>query len=351
MDYLLKCASCGAEYGMGHRSQLCTRCRGMLEVVYLGRVAHPSSGGSFWGYENALPRGRYRHFEVGLTKLVSGHARGLQLKMELENPTRSFKDRGSVIEVAKAREHGFREVVCASTGNMAYSIAYYAKLYGMHATVFIGGNANRDKLRDIRETHDATTVRVNGDFTKAQGLAEEYARKHRAFLAGDYCYRQEGQGTMAYEILEQAPDAKYVIVPVGNATLISGILKAFGSIKEANPKAHVPRVIGVESDMCNPLEEAFRLGKQAWYQTPRTNADAIAVGLPTFADTALKYLHSMDGSMVAVTDKEMEREQKLFYEEYGIIAELAGVASIAAYRKLGICGSEKTVAIISGGNV
>jgi threonine synthase len=322
----------------------------MLDVSYLGRATLPSLPGSFWDYEQLLPRGRYRHFEVGSTRLIPARERGLFLKMELENPTKSFKDRGSVVEVAKAREYRYREVVCASTGNMAYSIAYYAKLYGMRATVFIGGKANKDKLRDIRETRDATTIRVNGDFTKAQGLAEAYARKHNAFLAGDYCYRQEGQSTMAYEILEQAPDAKYVIVPVGNATLISVVLKAFSSIKDADQKAHVPRVIGVESSSCNPLEEAFRLDKQAGYQTPRTKADAIAVGLPTFADTALKYLHSMDGSMVAVTDKEMEREQKLFYEEYGIIAELAGVASMAAYRKLGIGGSEKTVAIISGGN-
>ncbi len=351
MNYLLRCLGCGTEYRMEYKSQLCGKCNGILEVSYTGRTTVPHTFASFWDYEQLLPSGKYKHFEMGSTRLIPARESGLFLKMELENPTRSFKDRGSVIEVAKAKEYGYREVVCASTGNMAYSIAYYAKLYGMHATVFIGGNANRDKLRDIRETHNAQTVRVNGDFTKAQGQAERYAKEHKAFLTGDYCYRQEGQSIMAYEIISQMPDVANVIVPIGNATLMTGILKAFATLKEIDRKTHVPKVIGVESTACNPLEKAFRLGKRTEYQVPKTMADAIAVGMPTFADTALAYLNGMDGKVTAVTDKDMEKEQKLFYEEYGIVAELAGVASVAAYRKLGISSNEKTVAIISGGNV
>lgn len=351
VEYTLQCTACGTGYGRRYRRQLCGKCSGILEVRYTHTPSVVPRPDSFWGYGPFLPEGRYRHFEVGFTKLLPSREENLFLKMEIENPTRSFKDRGSVIEVAKAKEYGYREIVCASTGNMAYSIAYYAKLYGIRATVFIGGKANRDKLRDIRETHDARTIRVNGDFTRAQGLAEKYAGKRGAFLAGDYCYRKEGQSTMAYEMLAQLPDASCIIVPVGNATLISGITKVLRNLRENSLKERLPKVIGVESSACSPLEEAFRLKKGIQYQTPKTRADAIAVGMPTFGKMALDDLRTLNGSVVAVTDAEMKREQKSFYEEYGLIAELAGVASIAAYRKLHLGRDEKAVAVISGGNV
>ncbi len=351
MNYSLHCTACNAVYGMEYKAQICAKCGNILEVEYSHMLSSVPSNSGFWGYESILPKGVYRHYELGSTKLIPAHSKGLHLKMEIENPTRSFKDRGSAIEVAKACEYGFDEIVCASTGNMAYSISYYAKLYGIKSTVFIGGDANKDKLRDIRETHDARTVKVKGDFTKAQSLAEKYSRKHSAFLAGDYCYRKEGQSTLAYELLAQIPAADYVFVPVGNATLINGITKVFRELKTSNAKIHIPKVVGVESTSCNPLEKAFRTGVPIKYQKPRTKADAIAVGLPTFAQPAIEDLHLIGGDVVAVTDKQMAVEQKEFYSEYGLVVELAGVASVAAYKKLGISEDVASVAIISGGNV
>jgi threonine synthase len=334
-------------------SQLCGKCSGILDVVYDKPVKTPipGSSGSFWDYEALLPKSKYCHYLLESTSLVKSNEKRLWLKLELENPTRSFKDRGSIVEIAKALEYGYNEVVCASTGNMAYSIAYYARLSGIKAKVFISSNANRDKVRDIRETHDADITRVDGDFSKAQKLAIRYSEKNGVFLAGDYCYRKEGQRTIVYEILNQLKDATHIIAPVGNATLLSGMLKALDEMRTMMIQKRLPEVVGVQSSLCAPLFKAWKHGSALRYESPRTKADAIAVGFPTFGVQALGLLHRLKGGIITVSDAEMAREQKSFYKNYGLVAELAGVAGMAAYRKLGLKGDAKAVSVISGGNV
>ena len=347
MRYLLICTKCNSKYPKSYNSQLC-KCGGMLEVIYK-KVKLPEKGEEFWSFYGALPDGKYRKYELGGTKLIEAVEKDLYLKLETGNPTRSFKDRGSAIEVAKAAEYGYNEIACASTGNMAYSIAYYAKLYGLRAKVFISNGANKDKIADILSTHRAKLIMVNGDFTKAQALAELYAEKHAAFLAGDYCYRKEGQKTVCHEILAKVPEIKNIIVPVGNATLISSVFKALAEAKAAGRIKSVPSIIGVQSTRCMPLVRAFRIGKGIKYEKPETKADAIAVGYPTFGEQAIDAVSRTKGTMVSVSDREMSTEQLRFMEDYGLVAELAGVASLAAFKKLRPNGA--TVAIISGGNV
>jgi len=349
MDYKLRCIKCGNEYRSDYRRQTCESCNGVLYIEYKERPKL-SFRGNFWDLENMLPKAKYKHYMLGATPLIPAlNDSSLLLKLETSNPTHSFKDRGSVVELAKALEYNYNEVVCASTGNMAYSIAYYAKLSGIRAKIFISKNASKDKVRDIRETHDADIVHVDGDFTKAQGLAEHYAQKHDAFLTGDYGYRREGQRTIGFELAFQAKDIDYIFTPVGNATLISGLIKAWIEMKDLGVIKHIPKIIGVEASRCAPLYKAFKQNKKVRYIEPKTKADAIAVGFPTFGDEVVESLRRIKGDVVTVSDNEMMREQERFYKEYGQIAELAGVASLAAYRKLKPKG--KSVAIISGGNV
>ncbi len=352
MRYHLECRSCGAEYG--HRSpyQVCQGCGAVLDVVYESMVRPPrKAGASFWDYETLLPDGRYKHYELGGTPIICPRGSRLMLKLEIDNPTKSFKDRGSVVEIGKAHEYGFSEVVCASTGNMAYSIAYYAKLAGLTARVYISDNANKDKLNDIRAVGDAEVVRVNGDFTKAQKEAERYARRSDAFLAGDYCYRKEGQRIMAYEIMVQVKGVTHIIVPVGNATLLGGMIKAIAEMKAVGAIGRTPKIIAVQAERTAPLARAFRLNEKVRYIKPTTRADAIAVGYPTFGDEAVSGLRKLGGGVVTVTDAEMEYEAKRFFDEHGLVAELAGAASIAAWRKLKLPETALPVAVVSGGNV
>jgi threonine synthase len=234
---------------------------------------------------------------------------------------------------------------------MAYSIAYYSKIAGLRVKAFIGKGANKDKMRNIRSEGDASMDFVNGDFTKAQKLAIRYANKTGAFLAGDYCYRKEGQKMMAYEIIDQLPGVTHIVVPVGNATLISGMFRGLKEMKAAGRIRKMPALIAVQSKGSDPLVRAFKSKGKVKYVEPRTKADAIAVGFPTFGDQALEALRETRGTAVSVSDAEMEKEQKRFFDSYGLVAELAGVSGISAIRKMKFRKGDKIVVVISGGNV
>ena len=352
MDYKLQCLQCGTEYNSTYASQVCSRCNGLLEVVYVGKISMPN-GRSFWDFESALPKCTYKHYAVGGTNILASEDNGLFLKLELRNQTGSFKDLGSVVEVAKAYEYGYKDVVCASTGNMAYSIAYYSKLYGIRSHIFISRNANRDKIYDIKSTNDAVIKEVNGDFNKALDTAALYSRKRGFFLSGDYCYRKEGQKIIAYEIIQNMPKPDNIIIPVGNATLFSGVYKGLKEMKASGRIKKLPKLIAVEAKGCSPVVDAFNSKSSIKYRVPKTKADAIAVGFPTFGMQALEGLNATKGMAVAVTDNEMKSAKEKLYKEKGIIAELGGVASLAAYEKIkdGINIKGTTVAIISGGNI
>ncbi|MGC8538041.1 MAG: threonine synthase [Candidatus Micrarchaeia archaeon] len=352
MRYYLKCTKCGRTFESDYRTQVCDRCSGILEVIYARKPALGRNKlSSFWDFMPVLPSGNYRRYEVGLTKIIkSTDLPNTYMKLEIGNPTHSFKDRGSVIEVGKAYDYGYKEIVCASTGNMAYSVAYYAKLYGMKAKIFISNNASKDKVRDIRDTHDADVTRVDGDFTKAQHLAEAYAKRNGAFLAGDYCYRKEGQKTIAYEIILSGISINSMVVPVGNATLLSGTFKAIEEIK-ASRGSGMPTVIGVEAKECSPLYKAFKGKEVIKYEAPRTKADAIAVGYPTFGDQSLTYMQKYGGAIGVVSESEMANEQHSFTERYGLIAELAAVAPLAYIRHGKGMTKGTKVAVITGANV
>jgi threonine synthase len=354
MRYKLQCVKCGAEYDSSYGSQICGACHDILEVVYTQKKRIKLNGSSnFWEYEEFLPDGKYEHVILGGTRLTKSRDRdNLLLKLEIDNPTRSFKDRGSVIEIGKAIEYGYDEIVCASTGNMAYSLSYYAEIHDIPSKVFVIGKVNKDKMRDIREVGNADVTRVKGDFNAAQRSALNYYSKHKnSFLAGDYCYRKEGQKTIAYEIMAAIKGIDYIFVPVGNATLLSGLLKALEQLERDKAIERVPRIVAVQARGSSPFVKAFNSNAAVKYEVPHTVADAIEVGMPTYGNMAIPALRKNGGSAIAVDDKELIREQKFFYEEYGIIAETAAVAGIVAFKKARIPTNKKCVAIVTGGNV
>jgi threonine synthase len=204
------------------------------------------------------------------------------------------------------------------------------------------------KIRNIRETRDANVIKIDGDFTEAQKRAIGYSKRKEAFLTGDYGYRKEGQKTLVYEIVAELTNVSNIIVPVGNATLLSASYKALIELKKLSLVRKLPRLIAVQATLTNPLVAAFRRNAKVRYQKPLTDAGAIAVGYPTYGDQAIEGIRATNGTVIDVTDKEMESERKAFYREYGLQVEMAGVASLAAFRKAGLEG--QTAAVVSGGN-
>ena len=349
MRYHLECSGCRAEYKSDSTFQICKKCDSLLNVVYdEKRKFAYTKDNSFWSYEEYMPDSDYRHVEAGSTGIVIAEEEGLYFKVETTNPTRSFKDRGSAIELNKAAEYGYKEVACASTGNMAYSVSHYAKLFGMKASIFISNKANKTKEKLIRNTGSAEIHEVEGDFTDAQYAAIAYSKENDVFLAGDYCYRKEGQKTIIFEAMHDIREIDLAIIPVGNATFLAGALGALKYMKKSNAIKKMPAVFGVEAEGAKPLYAAFSSGGKIIREKPDTIADAIAVGFPTFGEECVPMLKEVRGGMITVTDSEMREESKIFKEKYGITAELGGVASIAAYRKLPQRG--KALAVVTGGN-
>jgi threonine synthase len=185
-------------------------------------------------------------------------------KMEGANPTGSFKDRGSIVEAAKAIELKLSEIILASTGNMAASIAAYSnreRRVGLGCHIVVPKSADATKLIQA-VMHNAALYRVDGQFSLAVDLAEAFflrevaraSKGHRGrfYLGGDYCYRMEGEKTAAYEVVEQLrardntpPDI--MIVPIGAGTNLSGITKGFRELKQLDLGVEkMPRMYGAQ---------------------------------------------------------------------------------------------------------
>lgn len=370
MEYTLKCTQCGQEYQPDTAIFRCKLCKSVLEVNYdystlkLSKdfkEEKPSNQKYVQFFPISTP---LKTLGEGSTELKRVDAKGfvddssvsLYLKIETENPTRTFKDRGTAIDITKAMELGFKEVCCASTGNMGLSVARYSKHYGLNCTIFISKGANAEKLKKI-EDQGARLEKVDGDFNDSIVLAEKFAKEKGIFLCGDYHYRKEGQKSLVFEVLDQlkykVPD--YLFVQVGNATLLAAVYKGLREYDKVGLIKKMPRLVAVQSEFCNPLVRAYRSKSAVEYVKPRTYADAIAVGYPTFGFEGIKAINSTKGMAVDVPDTIIEKTREVLIAKTGIKSEPAGATSLAgfieAYKKdPGMFRGKTVVAIITGNN-
>jgi len=357
-DFVLRCTKCGAEYHPDYPWPVCDRCGGLLEVEYdYSTVRLPPDFRhrpvKQWKYAPLYPVSR-RPITVGeggtRLKRISASP-DIYLKIEVDNPTKSFKDRGSSVEVTRALELGFDRLAVASTGNMALSLAAYSEIAGMEAITFVGSGANENKIDMIRNK-GGKVIQVKGDFNDAVREAEGYARGTGTFLAGDYMYRKEGQKGVFFEVMDQLefnpPD--YIFVPVGNGTLISAAHKALLEMRSLGLIEELPKLMGVQAEGAAPLLEYARTGELRKIYV-RTGADAIAVGYPMYAEQARRAVGETGGSIIAVSDVDMEAAAAEIFRSARVCAELAGAAAYAAIVKRGLGRGESAVAIVSGGNL
>ncbi len=364
MYYRLVCTHCNLQMN-DLASFRCRRCGSVLEIDYdYGGLSLPRNF-----RRERIANSKYSPFlpveslSAGLgeggTPLVAKRLEWVEradvlFKLETKNPTNSFKDRGSAVEITKAMEFGFGSVVCASTGNMGMSVARYAQKAGIKATIFISRGGNPKKIMKIRK-YGAKVIEVKKDFNEALRDAEKFASSEGIFLCGDYHYRKEGQKTVIYEIIEQlkyrVPD--FIFAPVGNATLISAIYKGLREFRDFLFIEKLPKLVAVQSSGCDPLVKAYNRGEKIGYVKPSTIADAIAVGYPTFGLEGVDALRSTKGRAVRVSDKEIIKSMKEL-ESIGIYTETGGAAAFAGFRSLYSDYKKsfrgKTVAVLATGN-
>jgi threonine synthase len=258
-------------------------------------------------------------------------------KYEGTNPTGSFKDRGSTVEVTTAIEHGAKKVICASTGNMGASVAAYTAMANIKCTILIPEKIPNEKLAQIH-AHGAKIIQITTDsYQVVQRLSEKVASEFGYFLLGDYTRRIEGEKSVGFEIADQMiwqpPD--YIFCPIGTGTLIWAIWKAFLELKKVNLIETLPKMIGVQAKGCAPVIDA--LAKDILdiepVQNPETVASAISCPDPITGTGALLAMKNSAGTGIAVTDNEILEARKRL-ARYGIFAEPSGAVSLAGLLKL-----------------
>ncbi|WP_281512530.1 threonine synthase [Mammaliicoccus vitulinus] len=269
-------------------------------------------------------------------------------KFEGLNPTGSFKDRGMVMAVAKAKEEGKKIVICASTGNTSASAAAYAARAGLKAIVVIPeGKIALGKLAQA-VMYGAEIVSIKGNFDEALNIVKKVAENGEIALVNSVNpYRIEGQKTGAFEIVEQldgkAPDL--FAIPVGNAGNITAYWKGFKEFDNLN-QSGLPVMCGFQAEGASPIVQ----GKVV--KNPETVATAIRIGKPASWKLAEAARDESKGLIDSVTDEEILKAYKLMTSKEGVFSEPASNASIAGLLKLHEQGklepNQTVVAILTG---
>ncbi|OCA87731.1 threonine synthase [Bacillus sp. FJAT-27225] len=268
-------------------------------------------------------------------------------KIEGANPTGSFKDRGMVLAVAKAKEEGSRVIICASTGNTSASAAAYAARAGLECIVVIpDGKVAAGKVAQAA-IHGAKIVAIKGNFDQAQ----EIVTNLKNYLPitpvnSTNPYRIEGQKTAAFEICEQLGKAPDILaIPVGNAGNITSYWKGFKEYNERN-ETGLPEMRGFQAEGCAAIV------RNEVIENPETIATAIRIGNPASWSKAVAAAEESHGKIDSVTDEEILEAYKLLARTEGIFAEPGSAASLAGVIKQVKSGEIKPgstiVAVLTG---
>ena len=370
----LSCKECGERYPLEAR-YVCEICFGPLEVVYdfsgldaeEARRKIQAGPASIWRYADFLPfeQRPQTALEAGFTPLVRADRLAARLgigevwvKNDAANPTHSFKDRVVTVALAKARELGFEVIACASTGNLANSVAAHSAAAGLESFVFIPSDLEEQKVL-ATGVYGTNVVAVKGSYDDVNRLCTELAgeREKWAFVNVNMRpYYAEGSKTLAYEIAEQLgwemPDR--VVSPVASGSLFTKLARGFEEWLEVGlVEGHLPTFDGAQAEGCSPVAQAFEAGADVCRPVrPSTIAKSLAIGNPADGPYALDLARRSGGSITSVTDDEIRAGIRLLAETTGIFTETAGGVTTAVLRKLaesGQIGSGERVAVLITG--
>ena len=369
----LFCKECGREYP-AEPLNVCDFCFGPLEVTYdyeaiarvVSRERISQGPHSIWRYHDLLPADPENAVDInaGFTPLIKAKnlARvlgldNLYIKNDTVNPSFSFKDRVVAVASTKALEFGFDTLACASTGNLAGSVAAHAARAGMRAFVFIPADLESGKILGAA-VYGPTLIAVDGSYDDVNRLCSELSDNYNwAFVNINMRpYYAEGSKTLGYEVAEQlgwrAPDN--CIVPVASGSLLTKIWKGLNEFSDLGLIGSAPtRMFAAQAAGCSPVVNAFEANDFAIRPVkPDTIAKSLAIGNPADGYYALKVIDESKGYAYAVPEEEVAEGIKLLAQTEGIFTEPAGGVTVAALKRLAEMGqikpSETTVAFITG---
>ncbi|HVF32852.1 MAG TPA: threonine synthase [Acidimicrobiales bacterium] len=373
----LRCRECSRTYPV-EALHVCEYCFGPLEVAYdyeriaasVTREKIAAGPSTIWRYADLLPASAEDpvNLGAGFTPLVRADRLAAELglgelwiKNDTLNPTGSFKDRVVSVALTKARELGFKVAACASTGNLANSVAAHAARAGMESIVFIPHDLEQAKVLTTA-VYGGTLVAVEGSYDDVNRLCAELTSEHPSWAFVNVnvrTYYAEGSKTLAFEVAEQlgwqAPD--HVVVPIASGSQLTKIHKGFkelhqvGLLEGAEPPS--VRVSGAQAAGCSPVATAFAEDTDVIRpQRPSTIAKSLAIGNPADGFYALDVVRRTGGAVGSVTDDEIVDGIRLLARTEGIFAETAGGVTIATLAKLAASGvvrrDERVVAYVTG---
>jgi threonine synthase len=352
----LRCKECKREFPK-EPIHVCEYCFGPLEVDYdyeaikkvVSRKSIESRPPSMWRYREFLPIDEDPKvgLNTGYTPLVRaknlGKALGLNnlyIKNDSVNhPTFSFKDRVVAVAVSKAIEFGFDTLSCASTGNLANSVAAHAAEAGLKSCIFIPNDLEAGKILGTL-VYGAQLIAVKGSYDDVNRLCSEIAadRKWAFVNINIRPYYGDGSKSYGYEIAEQlgwkAPDN--VIVPVAGSSLITKIWKAFHEFEAMDLIGPFKtKIFAAQASGCSPVTTAIKNGTDVITPVkPNTIAKSIAIGNPADGYYGVKTANESGGYGEDVSDEEIVDAMKLMAKTEGIFTETAGGVTLAVTKKL-----------------
>ncbi len=377
MSYVrgLKCRECGREYPK-EVLFVCEYCFGSLEVDYdyeniakqFTKEALKNRPKTMWRYKELLPIDNEPTVGLnsGFTPLIKAGILAKELGLKelyikddsVNHPTLSFKDRVVSVAISKAREFGFDTVACASTGNLANSVAAQAASCGLKAYIFIPADLELGKVVASLIYHPHL-IAVDGNYDEVNRLCSEIASKYKwAFVNINIRpYYAEGSKSMGYEIAEQLnwKVPKHIVVPSAGGSLITKIYKSFKELEKlgfigkwdtkfycAQGKGSAPIVTAIKekSDVIKPVK-------------PKTIAKSLAIGNPADGYYAVDTVRKSGGWAEEATDEEIVEAMKLLAKTEGIFTETAGGVTLAVAKKLiedGVIPKDEPIVLCITGN-
>jgi threonine synthase len=356
----LVCRGCGAEFPL-IAQHACYECFGPLEVVYdqaaLNRVTREQIAAgpdNIWRYAPLLPVGQDPADRVsldpGCTPLIRADALAqevglrapLWVKDDSANPTHSFKDRVVSVALTAAKALGFDRYACASTGNLANSVAAHAARAGVPSVVFIPADLEPGKVVTTA-VYGGGVVAVDGSYDDVNRLCSELTEtdeyESTAFVNVNVRpFYAEGSKTLGFEVAEQLGWRlpAQVVIPMASGELLTKVDKAFSELIEIGLVPDAPwRVFGAQSAGCNPIAAALHKGTDDIVPVKPTGiAKSLNIGDPAAGLYALEAVRRSGGWMEYVDDDEIRDGIRLLARTTGVFAETAGGVTVAVLRKL-----------------
>jgi threonine synthase len=354
----LQCRVCGKLYPQ-QPINFCADDFGPLEVVYdyaaiQSAVSREKIGGrpkSMWRYKEFLPIAGAPSVgpNVGCTPLVRAdrlaEALGVE-KLWIKNdavnfPTLSFKDRVVAVALSKAREFGFRTVGCASTGNLANSVAAQAASAGLETFILVPADLERTKIFGTA-VYGARVIGCQGTYDEVNRLCSQIALKYNFGFVNVNLrpFYAEGSKTMGFEIAEdlgwRLP--QHVVAPMAGGALIGKIHKAFTELTKTGlvDGPVTTTMWGAQASGCNPISDCVKSGRERHkpVRKPKTICKSLAIGDPADGYFAAKLIRETGGWADDVSDDDIIDGMLLLAKTEGIFAETAGGTTLAVAKKL-----------------